>query len=101
MARRVFIHLGLPKTATTYLQTILWGSRERLRADGVLLPGDERRDHLWASRVVREDPNLEKHPEHAPHGLGPVCARRWGSGTATAWSATSSSPPRRRARPRA
>ena len=63
MARRVFIHLGLPKTATTYLQTILWGSRERLRADGLLLPGDERRDHLWASRVVREDPNLEKHPE--------------------------------------
>ncbi len=63
MARRVFIHLGLPKTATTYLQTILWGSRERLRADGVLVPGDERRDHLWASRVVREDPNLAKHPE--------------------------------------
>lgn len=64
MARRVFVHLGLPKTATTYLQTILWGSRERLRAEGLLLPGDERRDHLWASRVVREDANLEKHPEH-------------------------------------
>jgi hypothetical protein len=63
VARRVFIHLGLPKTATTYLQTIVWGSRDRLRADGVLLPGDERRDHLWASRVVREDPNLAKHPE--------------------------------------
>ncbi len=63
MARRVFVHLGLPKTATTYLQTILWGSRERLAADGVLLPGDERRDHLWASRVIREDPNLDKHPK--------------------------------------
>jgi hypothetical protein len=63
VARRVFIHLGLPKTATSYLQTILWGSRDRLRNDGVLLPGDERRDHLWASRVVREDPNLDKHPD--------------------------------------
>ena len=63
MARRVFVHLGLPKTATTYLQTILWSSRDRLRADGLLLPGEERRDHLWASRVVREDPNLAKHPE--------------------------------------
>ena len=63
MARRVFLHLGLPKTATTYLQTILWASRDRLRADGVLLPGEERRDHLWASRVVREDPNLERQPE--------------------------------------
>jgi len=63
VARRVFLHLGLPKTATTYLQTILWASRDRLRADGVLLPGEERRDHLWASRVVREDPNLERQPE--------------------------------------
>jgi hypothetical protein len=41
----------------------LWGSRDRLRAEGVLLPGRERRDHLWASRVVREDPNLDKQPE--------------------------------------
>jgi hypothetical protein len=63
VARRVYIHLGLPKTATTYLQTILWGSRDRLRAEGVLLPGKERRDHLWASRVVREDPNLDRQPE--------------------------------------
>jgi hypothetical protein len=63
VARRGFLHLRLPKTATTYLQTILWASRDRLRADGVLLPGEERRDHLWASRVVREDPNLDKHPE--------------------------------------
>lgn len=58
MAERVFIHIGLPKTATTYLQTILWGSRDRLRAEGLLLPGAERRDHLWTSRIVREDPNV-------------------------------------------
>lgn len=58
MAERVYLHIGLPKTATTYLQTILWASRDQLGRDGVLLPGNERRDHLWASRVVREDPNL-------------------------------------------
>ena len=63
MARRVFLHLGLPKTATTYLQTIAWSAREQLRAEGLLLPGRERRDHLWASRVVREDPNLSRAPE--------------------------------------
>ena len=63
MAERVYVHLGLPKTATTYLQTILWGSRPLLREQGVLLPGDERRDHLWSSRVVREDPNLADAPE--------------------------------------
>lgn len=63
MARRVHLHIGLPKTATSYLQTILWGSREQLRADGLLLPGDQRRDHLWSSRVIREDPNLAAFPE--------------------------------------
>lgn len=65
MAERVYLHPGLPKTATTYLQDILWGSREQLVRDGVLLPGDERRDHLWASRVVCEDPHLGRHPRRA------------------------------------
>ncbi|HVK27241.1 MAG TPA: hypothetical protein VM575_02790 [Nocardioides sp.] len=63
MARRVFLHIGLPKTATSYLQTILWSSRDQLRAEGLLLPGSERRDHLWASRVVREGDAILKRPE--------------------------------------
>ncbi|HWJ09938.1 MAG TPA: hypothetical protein VNS46_11205 [Nocardioides sp.] len=63
MARRVFLHIGLPKTATSYLQTILWSSRDRLRADGLLLPGAERRDHLWASRVVRDADGIARRPE--------------------------------------
>lgn len=63
MARRVFLHIGLPKTATSYLQTILWSSRDQLRAEGLLLPGSERRDHLWASRVVREGEAIRKRPE--------------------------------------
>lgn len=53
MVDRAFVHIGLPKTATSYLQTILWGDREGLRDRGVVLPGSERRDHLWASREVR------------------------------------------------
>lgn len=63
MVERVFIHLGLPKTGTSFLQTILWSARPQLLRDGVVLPGDERRDHLWASRVVREDPHLDRAPE--------------------------------------
>lgn len=55
MANRVFLHIGLPKTATTYLQTVMWSSRDQMRAEGVLLPGAERRDHLWASRTIRHD----------------------------------------------
>src|SRR6478736_2566289 len=64
MASKVYLHIGLPKTATTYLQTILWGNRETLEGQGVLLPGQERADHLWASRIVREDPQFRKANEH-------------------------------------
>ena len=39
MAERVYLHVGLPKTATTYLQTILWANREVLEEQGVRLPG--------------------------------------------------------------
>lgn len=53
MVERVFVHIGLPKTATSYLQTIVWSNRELLRSRGVVVPGTERRDHLWASWQVR------------------------------------------------
>ena len=70
MVDRVFVHIGLPKTATSYLQTIIWSNRERLRARGVVVPGSERRDHLWASRTVRE----QRHPAAGagppPHRVG-------------------------------
>jgi len=56
MAERVYLHVGLPKTATTYLQTILWANLDVLQEQGVKLPGRLRRTHLWASRVVREHP---------------------------------------------
>jgi hypothetical protein len=63
MAERVYLHIGLPKTATTYLQTVLWSAREQMRAEGLLLPGRERRDHLWASRVIRDESRAERMPE--------------------------------------
>jgi hypothetical protein len=61
---RVFVHIGLPKTATSYLQTIIWSNRDRLRERGVVVPGAERRDHLWSSRTVREQASHERAPEH-------------------------------------
>ena len=63
MVDRVFVHIGLPKTATSYLQTIVWSNRDRLRAQGVIVPGSERRDHLWASRTVRELRTLDRGPD--------------------------------------
>ncbi|WP_122818350.1 hypothetical protein [Nocardioides pantholopis] len=66
MARRVFLHIGLPKTGTSYLQTILWAHRDELREAGLLVPGRERRDHLWASLVVRADPKVARRHPRAP-----------------------------------
>ncbi len=63
--RRVFLHIGLPKTGTSYLQSIVWSHRDELCAAGVLLPGRERRDHLWASLVVREDVNVARRSPRA------------------------------------
>lgn len=74
MARRVFVHIGLPKTATSYLQTILWSSRDQLRAEGLLVPGSERRDHLWASRVIREGDAIRKRPEREQTSWARLCA---------------------------
>lgn len=66
MARRVFVHIGLPKTGTSYLQAIVWPAREQLKAAGVLLPGARKSDHLFASMIVREDANVRRRGPHAP-----------------------------------
>lgn len=70
MATKVFLHLGLPKTGTTYLQTVMWADRDRMRAQGVLLPGRERRDHLWTTRIIREDPHLHTYEERVRESWG-------------------------------
>lgn len=64
MVERTVVHIGLPKTATTYLQTIVWSNRELLAERGLVVPGAERRDHLWASRTVREDRHHAKASAH-------------------------------------
>ena len=60
MAAQVYLHIGLPKTATTYLQTVLWTNREVLHGQGVLLPGIARHDHLWSTRIIREDAQFQR-----------------------------------------
>ncbi len=58
MAEKVFFHLGLPKTGTTYLQSVLWSNKGALLEQGLLLPGESAREHMRASVVVREHPGL-------------------------------------------
>lgn len=65
MARRVFFHIGAPKTGTTYLQRIMWQNRAALASSGVLIPGDDYRDRVWATEVVREMPLVDARAERA------------------------------------
>lgn len=69
MAERVYLHIGLPKTGTTYLQRILWDNRDLVGKDGVLLPGDGHREHLWAALEVQGRKNL--------HRRGPKAKGSW------------------------
>lgn len=53
MARRVYVHIGLPKTGTTFLQTTMWHNRRLMREHGLLYPGSSRMDHYHASQAIR------------------------------------------------
>ncbi|MFY1577504.1 hypothetical protein ACN26Z_21655 [Verrucosispora sp. WMMD703] len=49
MARRVYLHIGAPKTGSTYVQNVLWNNCAALRDAGILLPGSAvAHDHAMA-----------------------------------------------------
>lgn len=55
--RRLVIHAGPPKTATSAIQTLMWSNRERLRDSGILYPenissADDPR-HLFLQRSMK------------------------------------------------
>ncbi len=54
MSARAVLHVGAPKTGTTYLQSVLWRNRERLREVGVLYPLQHPDEHFAAALDVRE-----------------------------------------------
>ncbi|HET7303506.1 MAG TPA: hypothetical protein VFJ12_03015 [Segeticoccus sp.] len=53
MAQRICVHIGAPKSGTTYLQTILAGNKKRLRDAGVLLPNRKSGDFENVASWVR------------------------------------------------
>jgi hypothetical protein len=65
--RRVFLHVGSPKTGTTFLQDVLWAHRQQAREQGLLLPGERFADHYLASLDVR---GVAGRPEHPPRAQG-------------------------------
>lgn len=65
MARRVFLHIGAPKSGTTYLQTVLWRNRGRLRRRGVLVPGKGLGDYNRAAVAMRVEHQGDGGPARA------------------------------------
>lgn len=51
----IFLHVGLPKSGTTFLQDMLRQHRRWLRREGILYPFDGYRDHFFAALDARED----------------------------------------------
>ncbi|MGN6678432.1 MAG: hypothetical protein ACTHKL_11770, partial [Streptosporangiaceae bacterium] len=58
----LYLHIGEPKTGTTFVQETLWDNRAKLAARGVLLPGYSDRDHSRASRDLRSTRRPESDP---------------------------------------
>lgn len=67
MTTRVFLHVGAPKSGTTFLQGVLEANRHGLAESGVLLVGDRHLDRIHAALQVREDKRLADLPEASRH----------------------------------
>ena len=63
MTRSVYLHVGCPKSGTTYLQRVLDGSAEQLAAAGVLVVGGQHVDRVHAALQVRQDPRWKQLPK--------------------------------------
>ena len=50
----VYLHVGEPKSGTTFLQQVMWNNRATLARQGVLLPGHAAQDHYRAAQDLRE-----------------------------------------------
>lgn len=53
MTKRILLHVGSPKTGTTFLQQVLWSQRDQARDQGLLLPLESFNDHYLATLDVR------------------------------------------------
>lgn len=52
--QRVYLHVGLPKTGTSFVQAVLFEAREELRQAGVLYPAQRYDDHFFAALDLQE-----------------------------------------------
>ena len=64
----VFLHIGEPKSGTTFVQQVMWSNRDELARQGVLLPGAHAQDHFRANQDLREAPQPDDDPTGAYAG---------------------------------
>ena len=63
MARAVYLHIGTPKSGTTYLQRLLWTNKNRLADHGILMAGNGRKDSLHAMMAIQQRKKLATYGE--------------------------------------
>jgi hypothetical protein len=59
---RIYLHIGEPKTGTSFVQHALWHNRAQLACQGVVLPGYSHGGHARASQDLREVQRLPSDP---------------------------------------
>jgi hypothetical protein len=63
------LHVGTPKTGTTYLQRLLWSNKAVLEEQGLLLPLKNVRDHYYLSVLGRDLDKEEDRADLPPRAL--------------------------------
>jgi hypothetical protein len=72
----VFLHVGEPKSGTTFVQEVMWGNRDELARQGVLLPGVHPQDHFRANQDLREAPQSPDDPTGSYEGEWNLLAKQ-------------------------
>lgn len=75
----VYMHVGAPKTGTTFVQHLLRRNKRALANDGVCYPGERRQSHYWAALDLRET-TFKNYPDPNISGAWPRLVeqiRRW------------------------
>ena len=58
----IYLHVGEPKSGTTFLQETLWGNRDAIARQGLQLPGLHSQEHFRANLDLREVPQAPDDP---------------------------------------
>jgi hypothetical protein len=70
----VYLHIGIAKTGTTYLQELLWHNRKVLERHGVRYPARLPGDHFRAAVDLRQTPFAGDHATFVPGAWANVAA---------------------------